>query len=671
MNKTDNQLRTLVFDAADRAADGRIPVVVSTDDVVEVIDGPEVLVHTPDAVDMTRAPLPIIVTHKSGQINVGVVEDLVLQGGAMRGFARFGKRPEAEQYEADVVGKIINAVSVGYRRVKAHMRSDGVMVTTRWMPTHVALVGEPADTGAGFYRASVPELILEEFSPEKELPHHRATETTPGAAGSLETKGNTMSDIITDPAPVAAPAATRSIEVLESAGIAAERARMQELRAIGRVHNMGELADRAIDSGMGIDAFRAQVLERLKDAGTLRPAEDPRIGMSERDVQQFSFCRALLAAQDPANAAAIAPFELECSRAAKDKRIDSKHTGDREAAVTIPVDVLSRGISVNEQMARSVAQNLIKRAMARGGDAMYAYRDLVVGTPSAGGNLVATELLGSSFIDLLRNAMVLDQLGATFLRDLNGNVAIPSQTGGASGFWVAESGSPSESQATAGQVLMTPKTGGSYTDYSRRLLLQSSIDVEMFVRADLAAVLGQMMQLAAINGSGTGNEPTGLLNISGIGSVAGGTNGLAPTYDHMVDLESAVSNANANDGALAFLTNTKVRGRLRKTQEFTGTNGVPVWRSNGLAGEVLGYKAFTTNSVPSNLTKGTSSGVCSAIIYGNWEDFLVGFWSGVDLMLDPYTGATSGTRRVVALQDVDFNVRRAASFAAMKDALTV
>ncbi|MDP3136991.1 MAG: phage major capsid protein, partial [Burkholderiaceae bacterium] len=153
----------------------------------------------------------------------------------------------------------------------------------------------------------------------------------------------------------------------------------------------------------------------------------------------------------------------------------------------------------------------------------------------------------------------------------------------------------------------------------------------------------------------------------------GGTNGLAPTYAHMVDLESAVANANADVGNLAYLTNSKVRGTLRKTQEFASTNGKPVWTSMPGArgvGDVLGYEAVTSNAVPSTLTKGTSSGVCSAIMYGNWADLVIGLWGGLDILLDPYTGATSGTRRVVALQDCDVNARHVASFAAMKDALT-
>jgi HK97 family phage major capsid protein len=361
---------------------------------------------------------------------------------------------------------------------------------------------------------------------------------------------------------------------------------------------------------------------------------------------------------------------MECGRAAQAKRDGGDVRGkEREAAVTIPIDVLARGIELMPGASAAAARMLTQRAQLGANH----YRDLVAGTPTAGGNLIATELLGSSFIELLRNAMVLDKLGVTWLRDLNGNLVIPGQTGGATAYWVGESGAPTESQQTIGQVPLTPKTVGAFTDYSRRLLLQSSLDVEAFVRADLAAIIGQAIQAAAINGSGADNQPTGLLNTVGIGAVADvGGNGSAPDYDDMVDLETAVANVNADVGTLAYLGNSRVRGKLRKTQEFSGTNGKAIWskgRERGI-GDVLGYDAVVTNAMPHTLTAGTANGICSAIAFGNWADMLIGMWGGLDIMLDPYTGATSGTKRVVALQDVDIALRRVASFAVKKDALT-
>ena len=597
---------------------------------------------------------------------IGAVERAWLDGDRLLADLVISRREALADLRQDIADGLVKNVSIGYQinertLTKAYDDQPNEYRVTDWTPFEISLVDIPADATVGLGRQAS----------EQDTPRYRVVDLpTPGAAGSLETKGHTMPDIITDPAPVNNPAATRSHIEVGADPLAAERARVKDITAIGKQHGLADLAERAIEAGTDLNVFRDQVLQSLTARGTLKPAESPEIGMSQKDVEEFSFCRALLAASDPVNAHKFAPFELECSRAAQDKRGDSR-SKDREAAITIPVDVLARGMAMNSTMAANVARSLIKRAMARGDEAMFAYRDLTVGAPTGGGNLVATELLGSSFIDLLRNAMVLDRLGITWLRDLNGNIAIPSQTGAATGYWVAESGAPTESQQTVGQVPLSPKTVGAFTDFSRKLLLQSSLDVEAFVRADLASVLGLSIQLGALVGGGT-NEPTGLLNLSGIGSVAGGTNGLAPTYDHMVDLESAVANANADNGNLAYLTNTKVRGKLRKTQEFASTNGKAVWTSmagqRGV-GEVLGYEAFTSNSMPSNLDKGTSTGVCSAIAYGNWADLIVAMWGGLDIMLDPYTGATSGTRRVIALQDL-VAARHAASFAVMKDALT-
>jgi HK97 family phage major capsid protein len=231
---------------------------------------------------------------------------------------------------------------------------------------------------------------------------------------------------------------------------------------------------------------------------------------------------------------------------------------------------------------------------------------------------------------------------------------------------VTEGNPVTESEAAFGQVALTPKTVGMFTDYTRRALLQTTPAIEALVRADLAGGLAVEIDRAGIAGSASGGQPRGIINTAGIGAVPGGATGAAPTYAHMVALEEAVSVANADVGNMALLTNAKMRAQLRLTQVFASTNGAPVWASDNT---VLGYRAEVSNNVPSNLTKSTSVGVCSAIIFGNFADVIMGMWSGLDLILDPYALATSGGRRIVALQDVDVALRRAASFAAMLDAL--
>lgn len=386
-----------------------------------------------------------------------------------------------------------------------------------------------------------------------------------------------------------------------------------------------ELAMSAIQRGLTVEAFQREALEKL----ATKPVPTADIGMDKKEVKRYSLMRAINAMANPGdvNAQRAAAFERECSDAVSSK------LGKQARGFMLPFEVQKR--------------------------------DLVAGTANAGGNLVATDLLAGSFIDALRNAMVLPSLGTTMLTGLVGSIAIPKQSGAATAYWVAENNAPTESQQTLAQVTMSPKTVGAFTDISRRLTLQSSIDVEAMVQNDLATVLGLAVQQAAINGSGASNQPSSLLTLI-TPSVIGGANGLAPNWGHIVELESDVAVANALVDNMAYLTNAAVRGKLKTTSKVSGQNGF-IWENGDTP--VNGYRAAITNAVPSNLTKGTSNGVCSAIIFGNFRDLVIGMWGGLDLMVDPYSGSTAGTIRVVALQDVDVAVRYTESFATMVDAL--
>jgi HK97 family phage major capsid protein len=226
---------------------------------------------------------------------------------------------------------------------------------------------------------------------------------------------------------------------------------------------------------------------------------------------------------------------------------------------------------------------------------------------------------------------------------------------------------------TLGQVALTPHAFGAWTDISRKLLKQSSIDVENFVRDDLARVIALGVDYAGLHGNhGTdANQPDGIAATTGIGSVLGGTNGAAPDWADIIDLETEVSVDNADIGSLAYMTNAKVRGKLKKTPVVATYSADMVWDRRAPTTPLNGYEAIVTNQVSAILDKGTSTGVCSAIFFGNWDDLVLGIWGdGVDILVDPFTLSTQMALRIIAFQDVDFGVRHAGSFAAMLDALT-
>lgn len=581
--------------------------------------GIEILDHSAGAVrlDRIRTAGPLLINHDTDD-QIGVVESVQIGADRVgRAVVRFGKSAAADEIFNDVIDGIRRSVSVAYIVHAWEQTSGGdqgdVYRITDWEPFEVSLVSVPADTSVGVGRSA------------------DSGEAPPSSSTPSRTEEPVMSEQNAQAVPAATNGEPANVADIEARTRASEQRRINEIIAIGeqfRSLGVDRIAIDAVRNGTSVEQFRQAAMERIASAP--RPTAD--IGLSQRETQQYSLLRVLHAMANPTDTRAreAAAFELECSRAAADRQ------GREVKGVVVPHDVLRR--------------------------------ELNVGTPTAGGNLVATNLMAGDFITLLRNAMVLDGLGMRMMTGLVGNIAIPRLTGGATAYWVDESAAPTASQQAFDQVAMSPKTLGARTPISRKLLLQNSLDAEALVRNDLATVLALELQRAAINGSGTAPEPRGILNVSGIGAVVGGTNGAAPTWGNVIELETDVSVANADIGSLAYLTNAKVRGKLKSTEQFATTNGRPVWQDGNTP--LNGYRAGVTNAVPSNLTKGTSSGVCSAIIFGNWADLITGLWGGLELQVDPYSSGDTGSVVVRVFQDADVAVRHAQSFSAMVDALT-
>lgn len=282
---------------------------------------------------------------------------------------------------------------------------------------------------------------------------------------------------------------------------------------------------------------------------------------------------------------------------------------------------------------------------------------------SAGAGAIPT-ILAPTLIDVLRNAVVLRQLGAVILTDMVGAFAIPKKTANTTFSWVAEDAAATSTDVTVGTVAFAEKCITGRTRITRSFIKQSSIDAEMMVRDDLMNGMAVALDDGGINGTGSSNQPTGLLAVSGTNTVAMGTNGLAITWAKVVEMETAVGTANAAGQNPAYLTNSKVRGSMKTIprvastaqfiQEGDTANGAPV---------------AVSNLVPSNLTKGTSSGVCSAMIYGDFANLVFALWGGMDLIVDPFSESTKGNLLISAFQSADVNVRYAAAFSKCVDIL--
>jgi HK97 family phage major capsid protein len=352
----------------------------------------------------------------------------------------------------------------------------------------------------------------------------------------------------------------------------------------------------------------------------------------QADLQRFSFRKVILAGLGHAKLEGI---ELEMHQEAI-----------REAQGE---NRIVRGIGIPYLL-------LSKRAMKRASTGQN------VTTAADGGYLVQEEPL--LYYQALRDKLLLPGMGAKFLTGLVGDLPL-IEGGSFTASWLEEDGTDTAAKATFDEFLMQPKRLSATGALSLQLLRQTSVDVERMIEEDLIAAHALGLQEAAINGSGTAPEPRGILNKVGIGSVVGGSNGASPTFKHMVDLETAVAIDNADGSAMAYLTNAKVRGILKQTEK-TSANALYIWDKN----EVNGYPAFVTNAVPSNLTKGNQSELCSAVIFGDFSKLHIGQWGNLDIIVDPYSLKKKAEVEVTVISYGDIGIIQPEAFAAMKDAKT-
>ncbi len=566
--------------------------------------GVEVLDCAPTAIRLGRLQSggPLLCDHDTTD-QIGVIENVQIGADRVcRALVRFGKSERASEIFQDVIDGIRQNVSVGYQIHKAVLvesadpnavQEDAADVyrVTDWEPFEVSIVSVPADASVGIGRSAGAD--------------------SPIAPASIPTlKETTMSTATETTAPVtpAAPAIT-SADV--RAQVAAERAQVREIIAIGEQFarfNGVELAKQAIEKGETVEQLRAQIMNAVTAAQTTQATN---LDLSAKEQKRFSVFKAIRAISDKTWKGA--EFELECHSEIL------KRTGLSEAVhggFYMPADIQRR--------------------------------DLTVGTPTAGGNLVATNLDAANFIDLLRARSRVAALGATMLPGLVGNLSIPKLTGAATAYWLTnEATAITESQQTIGQLALTPKTVGAYTELSRQLMLQSTPAAEALVMGDLAKVLALAIDMAAFEGSGSSGQPTGISQTANIGSVTGGSLDLADIIEFQTDL--AGSNALA-DGC-AYVTTPAVAGLLKGRARIASTDSKTIWEGSILDGTVDGFRATSTTQL-----------TAASMIFGDFSQVVIGEWGMLEIALNPFAAFATAITGIRAIQSVDVGIRQAAAF---------
>ena len=577
--------------------------------------GNEILSHEEGAADLARLnDGGIVLFNHDMNKPIGVVESARIDSETKRGYAkiRFSRNKLATEVLQDVSDGVIRGVSFGYSIDDIDETEDG-MLARSWSVHELSVVTVPADPTIGFGRSLIApsqgnSITMEDKSPNQEIN---------SADNSASPSVRTMEEPIKETKVEAEKSVEIDIKAEVQRAIDDNNARTASITSLCREfsqYGAEEIAETLIKGNKSVVEARAAILDLVKNKAEVNNTPirstdmtSNEVGLDKKEVKKFSFLRALNALANPNDRSAqeAAAFEREVSDEAS-KRYDKPANG-----ILVPNEVLQR--------------------------------DLNVGTATAGGNLVPTELLSGSFIDILRKRMAVMAANPTMLTGLSGNIAIPRMTQSATGFFVGEGSEPTESQQAFDQVNMTPKTVGGVVEFTRRLLLQSSIDVESMIRDDIARVIATKLDNAAIYGTGSSNQPLGIKDTTGVGTQSLSTFG---TFAEYIGMETDVAAANADVANMFYIINASARGALKSTEVASNT-GKFVFENN----EINGYPVIVSNQLVNN-----------DALFGDFSQFCIGMWSGLDLTVDTITKAGSGTVKIVALQDVDFAIKQPTAF---------
>ncbi len=636
-----------------------VEVAFSSETVVERWFGDEVLVHTADAVRLERLNdgAALLMDHNMRD-QVGVVEEARIDGdGVGRCRVRFSQSARASEIFQDVIDGIRRQISVGYlvHTIEIEVR-DGehdLVRVTDWEPYEVSFVSVAADPTVGVGRSRNGSDAPE--APRTDTGQGGSTSNPAGSPpeGRASRKGQHMKTrIMRNEAGQLVRAKVdddgsivETIEILEEAGAETqaartaaqqeERARVSELRRLGEQYNAPDLALEMIGDSRSAEDMREALLERMaqRTDATLSRSHD--IGMSQRETQRFSFNRLIRAMAEPTSRAAqeAARFEMEaCEAAAREAPNGGK-------GFVVPTDVL------RAPMAQQRAPVNTTVTGTNPGD--------------TGGFAIATDYLGGSFIDMLRNRTVFMRL-ARPMQNLEGNVEIPGQSLAPSGYWIAnEDDESTEDTFDLRQIAMSPKTVAAFTELTRQFILQTSLDAEAFTRMNLAIAMAETIDLAGFYGTGSGGQPKGIVNYTGVNAVdfddgSGADTTDMPTYADVVEMETAIAADNADIGSMAYVMGAPMRGHFKTTEKFAGSNGQTIWEPGNT---VNGYATEITNQV-----------AAGDLFFGAFAQAAVGMWGGLDLLADPYTHSRRGRIRVTAFQSVDIALLHEQAFAYGTDA---
>ncbi len=639
-NKKQN--RVFNIDSSQEQEKGLIQIIFSTTtpyprwfgmDVLEVIG------HDDGDMNLSRLnnKAAILFNHNFDEL-IGVVEQAWVEN--QKGYATIRLSSTAENYKTMIAEGILNKVSFGYEideMVKIGEQEDGTpIVKVKTSPFEISLVSVPADDNAGIIRSLEQEKSIE-ISIEIEIDKEEKPEDMPVGVEPTEEE---ETDPIEDMAEIMGveytdeTKTTSNDEELEKQNnienevkqfdkidniiqnvdttflnLSKGKNNMKEILALGRSVSEVDLAIEFVEAGKTLEQFKDALIEKKTSTASTIDAG------THKEIKKFS-----LAGFIAEQAEKVEGYNTAFAREMGKDFVGYKSNG----GFILPKAVFLKDYAVGGNAGQTASQD---------------YRTQVI-----------EQLYNTSVVLPLVNRLP-DATGY-------GSVKYPKLAGKNSFQFLTENQQADESNALFDNIVFTPKTIGGRVMLSRDIMKQSTLMIENIARAELMRAKDEFLDNELLNGDGVAGW-FGLFNTIGADVVDFGVDGGVIDYAKVVEFGTRIDSANAHTAGLSFITNSKVVGALKTTQQFSNYGAAIL--SNGQAD---GYPVYVSNQVKSNYTKGAGTGLSGmALVNGSMAHFIE--WGGIELFVNPYKGA--GQLEIELFMTADFQVSHPEGIVVAKD----
>lgn len=611
VDRADLVMRTHYMEEKAIDSDNRtVRVGVSSEEPVKRSFGMEVIDHSRESMnlDFLNSGRAPLLMDHDMERQIGVVESVELDEDARR------LRARVRFGKGDRASEVFDDVVDGIRQnISVGYRVDGRV--------------EREDDGEDIVRVATTPMEISIVS----IPADQSNLVGVGRANSEPLSATIRTD-------EEKPMSEIDMDAVRQEAAKAARKDAKDIMSLARKHNKADLGEDAIGRGVSIDEFRGELLQAIENQPLDTPAHV--VDAPVKEKREYSLGRMVQAqiSGDWRNAG----FEREMNDEI------ARRVGREAEGVYVPDFAWQQ-------------RGPLATAATGGSSSEVVFDDFV-----------PTVHRGDMFIEALRARQVLSNLGTTYLTGLTSRVKMPKLATGANAAFVEELADVADGAGTDGGVTLQPRTMGAFVDMSRLLMLESVPAIEQIVRNDLLASAADRMEFYAIQGSGSGGQPTGILNTSGINDldISSGTDVDAMTWADVINLVELVEEDNGivNQNAAGFLSNPNVKAALAQTAKVSSTDSVMIL--NDPWNQLYGYPIGFTSNVPNNLNPGDGGTDASAVVFGDFSQLMIAQFGAPSILVDPYTNSRAGSVRLVLHAELDVGVRNAVSFAVTNEVST-